>query len=63
MPSVRELSALYENVMLGPHGEILHSGASGVSFGERDGKPARAALVELDAACKKAASDIQLRGK
>ena len=28
--------------MLGPNGEILHSGASGVSFGERDGKPARA---------------------
>jgi 2-dehydropantoate 2-reductase len=40
--------------MLGPNGEILHSGASGVSFGERDGKPARAALKELDAACKKA---------
>jgi 2-dehydropantoate 2-reductase len=40
--------------MLGPNGEILHSGASGVSFGERDGKPARAALNELDAACKKA---------
>ena len=40
--------------MLGPNGEILHSGASGVSFGERDGRPARAALVELDAACKKA---------
>jgi 2-dehydropantoate 2-reductase len=40
--------------MLGPNGEILHSGASGVSFGERDGKPARGALKELDAACKKA---------
>ena len=40
--------------MLGPDGEILHSGASGVSFGERDGKPPRAALKELDAACKKA---------
>ena len=40
--------------MLGPNGEILHSGASGVSFGERDGKPARAALRELDQACKKA---------
>jgi 2-dehydropantoate 2-reductase len=40
--------------MLGPGGEILHSGASGVSFGERDGKPPRLALVELDAACKKA---------
>jgi 2-dehydropantoate 2-reductase len=39
--------------MLGPNGEILHSGASGVSFGERDGKPARPALVELDAAGKK----------
>ena len=43
--------------MLGPNGEILHSGASGVSFGERDGKPARPALVELDAACKKAGID------
>ncbi|MBS0522846.1 MAG: 2-dehydropantoate 2-reductase, partial [Proteobacteria bacterium] len=40
--------------MLGPNGEILHSGASGVSFGERDGKAPRAALVELDAACRKA---------
>ena len=40
--------------MLGPNGEILHAGSSGVSFGERDGKPARAALVALDAACKKA---------
>ena len=40
--------------MLGPNGEILHSGASGVSFGERDGKPPRKALIELDAACKKA---------
>jgi 2-dehydropantoate 2-reductase len=43
--------------MLGPNGEIVHSGASGVSFGERDGKPPRAALVELDAACKKAGID------
>jgi 2-dehydropantoate 2-reductase len=43
--------------MLGPNGEILHSGASGVSFGERDGKPARKALVELEAACKKAGID------
>jgi 2-dehydropantoate 2-reductase len=40
--------------MLGPNGEILHSGSSGVSFGERDGKPPRPALVELDATCKKA---------
>ncbi len=39
--------------MLGPNGEILNSGGSGVSFGERDGKPARKSLVELDAACKK----------
>jgi len=43
--------------MLGPNGEILHSGANGVSFGERDGKPARASLVALDAACKKAGID------
>jgi len=43
--------------MLGPNGEILHSGASGVSFGERDGTPARPALVGLDAACKKAGID------
>ncbi|WP_421995811.1 ketopantoate reductase family protein [Reyranella sp.] len=43
--------------MLGPNGEILHSGASGVSFGERDGKPARPALVALDAACRKAGID------
>src|SRR5688572_7687177 len=43
--------------MLGPNGEILHSGASGVSFGERDGQPPRAALVELDAACRNAGID------
>ena len=43
--------------MLGPNGEILHSGASGVSFGERDGKPPRKALVALHAACKKAGID------
>jgi 2-dehydropantoate 2-reductase len=43
--------------MLGPNGEILNSGGTGVSFGERDGKPARPALVELDAACKKAGID------
>ena len=40
--------------MLGPNGEILHSGASGVSFGERDGKPPRASLVALDGLVKKA---------
>lgn len=43
--------------MLGANGEILHSGASGVSFGERDAAPPRPALVELDAACKKAGID------
>jgi 2-dehydropantoate 2-reductase len=43
--------------MLGPNGEILHSGASGVSFGERDGKPPRPALVALAEACKKAGID------
>ncbi len=43
--------------MLGPNGEILHSGASGVSFGERDGGAARPALVELDAACRKSGID------
>ena len=43
--------------MLGPNGEILNSGGSGVSFGERDGKPARPALVALDAACRKAGID------
>ena len=40
--------------MLGPNGEILHSGAQGVSFGERDKAAPRAALVELDALVKKA---------
>jgi 2-dehydropantoate 2-reductase len=43
--------------MLGPNGEILNSGGSGVSFGERDGKPARPALVALDAACRRAGID------
>ena len=43
--------------MLGADGEILHTGPSGVSFGERDGKPGRASLIELDAACKKAGID------
>ena len=40
--------------MLGPNGEILHSGSSGVSFGERSGGAPRASLVALDSACKKA---------
>jgi 2-dehydropantoate 2-reductase len=43
--------------MLGPNGEILHSGSSGVSFGERAGGAPRASLVALDAACKKAGID------
>jgi 2-dehydropantoate 2-reductase len=44
--------------MLGPNGEVMHSSAfAGVSFGERSGKPVRASLVELDAACKKAGID------
>ena len=43
--------------MLGPNGEILHSGSSGVAFGERDGKAARPSLVALDAACRKAGID------
>lgn len=43
--------------MLGAEGEILHSGASGVSFGERDGSAPRKALVELDAACRKSGID------
>ncbi|MFO1079902.1 MAG: ketopantoate reductase family protein [Reyranellaceae bacterium] len=48
--------------MLGPNGEILHSGASGVSFGERDGKPARPALGALDAACRQAGIQGGLHG-
>ncbi|MFI5031176.1 MAG: ketopantoate reductase family protein [Reyranellales bacterium] len=43
--------------MLGPNGEILNAGGTGVSFGERDGSPARPTLVALDAACKKAGID------
>jgi 2-dehydropantoate 2-reductase len=43
--------------MLGPNGEILNTGGSGVSFGERDGKPPRASLVALDAACRTAGID------
>jgi 2-dehydropantoate 2-reductase len=39
-------------------GTILHTSPfAAVSFGERDGKPARAALVELDAAVKKSGVD------
>lgn len=43
--------------MLGPNGEILHSGASGVSFGERFGGAARDSLKALDAACRQAGID------
>src|SRR5260370_32495268 len=35
--------------LLGPHGEILHSGASRLAFVERDGEAARAAHPEPDA--------------
>jgi 2-dehydropantoate 2-reductase len=44
--------------MLGPNGEVLHTSPfAGVSFGERSGEPARAALVDLDALCKKAGTE------
>jgi 2-dehydropantoate 2-reductase len=44
--------------MLGPNGEVMHSSPfAAVSFGERDGKPARESLKALDAACKKAGID------
>ncbi len=43
--------------MLGPNGEILHAGSSGVSFGERNGGAPRASLAALDAACRKAGID------
>jgi 2-dehydropantoate 2-reductase len=45
-------------VAMSPEGVILHTSPfAAVSFGERDGKPARKALVELDAAIKKAGID------
>ncbi len=41
-------------VAMSAEGVILHTSPfAAISFGERDGKPARAALVELDAAIKK----------
>ncbi len=41
-------------VAMSPEGVILHTSPfAAISFGERDGKPARPALVELDAAIKK----------
>ena len=45
-------------VALSPEGEIRHTSPfAAFSFGERDGKPARPALVELGAAIKKAGLD------
>jgi 2-dehydropantoate 2-reductase len=45
-------------VALSPAGEVLHTSPfAAISFGERDGKPARPALVELDAAIRKAGID------
>jgi 2-dehydropantoate 2-reductase len=45
-------------VALSPEGVILHTSPfAAISFGERDGKPARKALVELDAAIKKSGID------
>jgi 2-dehydropantoate 2-reductase len=50
--------------MLGPNGEVLHTSPfAGVSFGERSGEPARAALVDLDALCKKAGIEGGLNGE
>ena len=42
--------------MLGPNGEILHSGASGVSFGERDGTPPRPRWWRLPRPARRPAS-------
>jgi 2-dehydropantoate 2-reductase len=45
-------------VAMTPEGTILHTSPfAAISFGERDGKPARKALVELDAAIKKSGVD------
>ena len=45
-------------VALSAEGTILHTSPfAAISFGERDGKPARLALVELDAAIKKSGID------
>ena len=45
-------------VTLSPDGAVLHTSPfAAISFGERDGKPARQALVELDAAIKKSGVD------
>jgi 2-dehydropantoate 2-reductase len=45
-------------VAMTPEGVILHTSPfAAISFGERDGKPARPSLVELDAAVKRAGVD------
>ncbi|WP_395709148.1 2-dehydropantoate 2-reductase [Reyranella sp.] len=45
-------------VAMSPEGEILHTSPfAAISFGERDGRPARGVLVELDAAVKKSGVD------
>ncbi|MDP1750709.1 MAG: 2-dehydropantoate 2-reductase [Reyranella sp.] len=45
-------------VAMNDKGEILHTSPfAAISFGERDGKPARKALVEFDAAIKKSGVD------
>ena len=45
-------------VAMNEQGHILHTSPfAAISFGERDGKPARAALTELDAAIKKSGVD------
>ena len=45
-------------VAMNDKGEILHTSPfAAISFGERDGKPARPVLVELDAAIKKSGVD------
>jgi 2-dehydropantoate 2-reductase len=45
-------------VTMSPEGTIIHTSPfAAISFGELDNKPARAALVELDAAVKKSGVD------
>ena len=45
-------------VAMNEQGHILHTSPfAAISFGERDGKPARAALTELDAAIRKSRGD------
>jgi 2-dehydropantoate 2-reductase len=50
-------------VTLSPEGAVIHTSPfAAISFGERDAAPARPALVELDAAVKKAGIDGGLHG-